>query len=313
MGKKNRLLRGIESFIAFKTGSERSRRARNDILVILLLACISVVVFFMVKSKVEQSVSLAAEKKEPNANKRSEDPERKQKQQDPNLSKALPPDHNHPAFNERIEDRDKMVKQQIRTRDVNDPNVLKAMRTVPRHAFVRDREQRLAYGDYPLPIGFGQTISQPYIVAFMTQALQLKPGSKVLEIGTGSGYQAAVCAEIAQEVYTIEIVEELAKIAKERLAKLGYRNVFVRAGDGYFGWPEKAPFDAIIGTAAAGRIPEPLVEQLKQGGRMILPVEGRLGFQYLVLITKGEKGNLHKKNVMPVRFVPMTGEVQKNP
>jgi protein-L-isoaspartate(D-aspartate) O-methyltransferase len=249
----------------------------------------------MAISMSEISVILAAEKK-----------------QDPNEIKILPPDHNHPAFNERIEEREKMVRQQIQQREVKDPNVLAAMRIVPRHAFVRQGEQRLAYIDSPLPIGYDQTISQPYIVAFMTEALNLKAGSKVLEIGTGSGYQAAVCAEIAKEVYTIEIVKELAQSAAERLKELGYHNVFVRAGDGFFGWPDKAPFDAIIGTAAAGRIPQPLIDQLKPGGRMILPMEGRLGFQYLVLITKDEKGELHKKNVLPVRFVPMTGEVEKS-
>jgi len=227
-------------------------------------------------------------------------------QTDPNR-----PQHEHPAFKERIEERAKMVARQIQARDVRDPNVLKAMRIVPRHAFVRRSEQSLAYADYPLPIGYDQTISQPYIVGFMTQALQLNHNSKVLEIGTGSGYQAAVCAEIAKEVYTIEIVKELAEISKKRLKELGYPNVFVKAGDGFFGWPEHAPFDAIIGTAAAGRIPEPLIEQLKTGGRMILPVGGPRDFQYLVLITKDEKGSLVEKKVMPVRFVPMTGEVQK--
>jgi protein-L-isoaspartate(D-aspartate) O-methyltransferase len=234
-----------------------------------------------------------------------------EKKQDPNEIEVLPPDHNHPAFNERVKERARMVEQQIQQREISDPNVLRAMRIVPRHAFVGADEQRAAYADWPLPIGQGQTISQPYIVAFMTEALKLDPNDKVLEIGTGSGYQAAVCAEITREVYTIEIVKELAKSAAEKLKELGYHNVFVCAGDGYFGWPEKAPFDAIIGTAAAGRIPQPLIDQLKPGGRMILPVEGRMGFQYLVLIIKDEKGNLHKKNVMPVRFVPMTGEVEK--
>lgn len=204
-----------------------------------------------------------------------------------------------------------MVNRQIRARGVRDPNTLAAMLTVPRHSFVRVGELGQAYNDHPLPIGLGQTISQPYIVGFMTEALQLKAGSRVLEIGTGSGYQAAVCAEIAKEVYTIEIVEALAKSAKKRLKELGYRNVFVRAGDGYFGWPEKAPFDAIIGTAAAGRVPKPLMEQLKPGGRMILPHGSERGLQHLVLITKDEKGKISRKNVMPVRFVPMTGEVQK--
>ncbi len=204
-----------------------------------------------------------------------------------------------------------MVSRQIEARAVKDLNVLKAMRVVPRHAFIRLAEQRYAYADSPLPIGLDQTISQPYIVAFMTEALKLNHDSKVLEIGTGSGYQAAVCAEIAQKVYTIEIVEALASSAKKRLKELGYPNVFARAGDGYFGWPEHGPFDAIIGTAAAGRIPEPLLDQLKPGGRMILPHGSPRGFQYLVLITKDKDGKLHRRNVMPVRFVPMTGEVQK--
>ena len=234
-----------------------------------------------------------------------------QEQKTTNDNELLRPDHKHPAFKERIEERAKMVDWQIQARDVKDPNVLKAMRVVPRHAFVREREQRYAYMDHPLPIGYDQTISQPYIVAFMTEALQLKPNSKVLEIGTGSGYQAAVCAEIAQQVYTIEIVEGLAKRATKCLKELGYSNVFVRFGDGFFGWPDEAPFDAIIGTAAAGRIPEPLLEQLKPDGRMILPYGTPRGFQYLVLITKDDKGNLHKRNVMPVAFVPMTGEVMK--
>jgi len=204
-----------------------------------------------------------------------------------------------------------MVAEQIRARDVNDPNVLKAMRTVPRHAFVPSDQQFYAYADHPLPIGLGQTISQPYIVGFMTETLKLKSNSKVLEIGTGSGYQAAVCAEIAQEVYTIEILEELAKSAEVHLKELGYKNVFVKAADGYFGWKEKGPFDAVIGTAVAEHVPPPLLEQLKPGGRMILPCEDNIGFQYLVLITKDDKGNIRKRNVMPVRFVPMTGEVAK--
>jgi protein-L-isoaspartate(D-aspartate) O-methyltransferase len=225
--------------------------------------------------------------------------------------KVSRPEHKHPAFNERIKEREGMVATQIQARDIRDVNVLAAMRIVPRHAFVPENVQRAAYGDHPLPIGFEQTISQPYIVAFMTEALQLKPDSKVLEIGTGSGYQAAVCAEIAAEVYTIEIVEPLAKQAEKKLKELGYPNVFVKAGDGYFGRPEKAPFDAIIGTAAAERIPEPLIEQLKPGGRMILPYETNLGFQHLVLVTKDQKGNISKRNVLPVRFVPMTGEVTK--
>jgi len=234
-----------------------------------------------------------------------------QERKEPNDVNVPPrPDHKHPAFRERFRERSEMVAGQIQARDVNDPNVLKAMRIVPRHVFVPPSEQRYAYADYPLPIGLGQTISQPYIVAFMTEALKLKANSKVLEIGTGSGYQAAVCAEIAREVYTIEILEELANSAKRCLQVLGYKNVFVKAADGYFGWKEKGPFDAIIGTAAAERVPPPLLAQLKPGGRMILPYENDFGFQHLVLITKDDKGNISRKNVMPVRFVPMTGEVQ---
>jgi len=222
------------------------------------------------------------------------------------------PDHNHPAFEERIEERQAMVLHQIRARDIKDPNVLRAMRTVPRHAFVSADRQREAYHDYPLPIGKGQTISQPYIVAFMTDALQLDPNAIVLEIGTGSGYQAAVCAEIARQVYTIEIVEALAESATKMLKELGYPNVAVKFGDGYDGWPEKGPFDAIIGTAAAVRVPPALVAQLRAGGRMILPVEDASGFQYLILIRKEADGTLSRRRVMPVRFVPMTGKVRES-
>jgi len=261
----------------------------------------------------EPVVASENEDKEADANQAPAEPNQQpeQERKDPNDKSPLRLEHKHPAFKERTKERAGMVARQIQARDVKDPNVLAAMRIVPRHAFIRPTEQRYAYADYPLPIGYDQTISQPYIVAFMTEALKLKPNSKVLEIGTGSGYQAAVCAEIAQQVYTIEIVEGLAKRAKKCLKELGYPNVFVRFGDGFFGWPDVAPFDAIIGTAAAGRIPPPLLEQLKPGGRMILPVEGSFGFQHLVVITKDDKGNLRKRNVMPVRFVPMTGEVQK--
>lgn len=230
---------------------------------------------------------------------------------DSNVSHRLRRLHKHPAFTQRVVERARMVDWQIEGRGIKDPNVLTAMRVVPRHVFVPQTEDRYAYADRPLPIGHGQTISQPYIVAFMTDALKLDPNSSVLEIGTGSGYQAAVCAEICREVYTIEIVKELAETAKKRLKDLGYPNVFVKTGDGFFGWPEHAPFDAIIGTAAAGRIPEPLIQQLKPGGRMILPYGNADGFQYLVLMTKDQQGNIQKRTVMPVRFVPMTGEVQK--
>jgi protein-L-isoaspartate(D-aspartate) O-methyltransferase len=217
------------------------------------------------------------------------------------------PRNRHPAFQERVSERRQMVLRQIELREVKDPNVLQAMRVVPRHAFVPEAQRAYAYEDRPLYIGYGQTISQPYIVAFMTEALRLDPNSIVLEIGTGSGYQAAVCAEIAREVRTIEIVEPLAQSAAQTLARLGYTNVHIKAGDGYFGWPEEGPFDAIIGTAAAGAIPPPLLEQLKNGGRMILPVEDRYGLQRLVLLTKDEQGQLHQQDVLPVRFVPMTG------
>lgn len=199
----------------------------------------------------------------------------------------------------------------IQARGIRDPNVLRAMRAVPRHAFIPESLRVYAYEDRPLPIGRDQTISQPYVVAVMTEALSLDPNSVVLEIGTGSGYQAAVCAEIAREVYSIEIVESLARSAAEVLAKLGYDNVHVKAGDGYYGWPEKGPFDAIIGTAAAKDIPPPLIEQLKPGGRMILPVDGERGFQYLILATKDEQGQLHREERVPVRFVPMTGQNQQ--
>jgi protein-L-isoaspartate(D-aspartate) O-methyltransferase len=216
------------------------------------------------------------------------------------------------AFRERVEQRERMVKGQVEAREVRDPNVLRALRIVPRHAFVPEVQQAYAYEDRPLYIGYGQTISQPYVVAFMTEALRLDADSVVLEIGTGSGYQAAICAEIARAVYTIEIVEPLATAASRRLRELGYANISVRAGDGYDGWPEKGPFDAIIGTAAAEEIPPPLLEQLKKGGRMILPVGGQFGLQYLVLVTRDEQGQVHRQNVMPVLFVPMTGRSQSS-
>ncbi len=222
------------------------------------------------------------------------------------------PDHNHPAFNERVEDRHQLVKIAIEGHGIKDPNVLRAMRTVPRHAFVRSVDQRQAYGDFPLPIGYEQTISQPYIVAYMTEKLQLDANAVVLEVGTGSGYQAAVAAEIARAVYTIEIVEPLATSAKKKLAKLGYHNVFVRYGDGYKGWPDKAPFDAIILTAAAEKIPKPLIEQLAIGGRLIMPLGKQDGLQHLALIVKQDDGSIKRRRLLPVRFVPMTGEVQKD-
>ncbi len=200
-----------------------------------------------------------------------------------------------------------MVKDQIEQRDVKDDRVLNAMRKVPRHEFVPEHLQKYAYADEPLPIGEDQTISQPYIVAYMTEQLELKATDNILEIGTGSGYQAAVLAEIADSVFTIEIVDVLAKRAELTLKKLGYKNIMVKSGDGYKGWPEHAPFDKIIITAAPTRIPQPLVEQLKIGGRLILPLGDYS--QDLVLIQKNEAGVTQRK-LLPVRFVPMTGEIE---
>ncbi len=204
--------------------------------------------------------------------------------------------------------RDRMVSEQIEARGVRDPLTLKALRRVPRHRFVPAESAAEAYEDHPLPIGHGQTISQPYVVAFMTEALGLKGGETVLEIGTGSGYQAAVLSCIVSKVYSVEILEPLAREAALRLSRLGFENVHVRAGDGYQGWPEAAPFDAVLVTAAAPRIPEPLEEQLKDGGRLVIPVGEDL--QELVVVTR--HGNrFSERRVLPVRFVPMTGKVRE--
>lgn len=200
------------------------------------------------------------------------------------------------------EERAGMVETQIVPRGVSDPRVIAAMLKVERHLFVPDKLRDIAYADEPLPIGNGQTISQPYIVAYMTEALGLKPEDRVLEIGTGSGYQAAVLAEIVKEVYSIELLKPLADMARERLARLGYKNIEVVCGDGYKGLPEKAPFDAILITAAPPEIPDELIGQLKVGGKMIVPV-GTF-FQELVLITKREAG-FKRESLIPVRFVPM--------
>lgn len=205
--------------------------------------------------------------------------------------------------------REEMVKYQIKDRGVKDKDVLDAMTRVPRHLFVPENVQNRAYQDEPLPIGFGQTISQPYIVAYMTEQIEIDKSEKVLEIGTGSGYQAAVLGEIAKEVYTIEIVPELGQRASEVLQKLNYENVHVKIGDGYKGWPEAAPFDAIIVTAAPDHIPQPLVDQLKINGRMMIPV-GEFS-QDLVLLERTEKG-IERKRKIPVRFVPMTGEAENH-
>jgi protein-L-isoaspartate(D-aspartate) O-methyltransferase len=199
--------------------------------------------------------------------------------------------------------RERMVRNQIESRGIKSPAVLTAMRKVERHRFVPKELMPLAYDDSPLPIGDGQTISQPYIVAFMTEALDLTPTDKVLEIGTGSGYQAAVLGELCAEVYTIEIFESLANRSGELLRKLGYSNVHVRHGDGYLGWPEQSPFDAIIVTCSPTAIPKPLQDQLKEGGRMIIPVGERPG-QELVLVTK-KGGKIRQERVLSVLFVPM--------
>lgn len=204
--------------------------------------------------------------------------------------------------------RELMVQQQIAARGVRDSRVLEALRKVPRHLFVPPGMQPYAYRDSPLPIGHEQTISQPYIVAFMTEALRLEPDDRVLEVGTGSGYQAAVLSVMVREVYSIEIVELLATEAAERLRRLGYANVTVRAGDGYSGWPDRAPFDAIMVTAAPDHVPEPLLRQLAQGGRLILPVGQQ--FQTLMRIRRTAKG-FKREKLLPVRFVPMTGEAEK--
>jgi protein-L-isoaspartate(D-aspartate) O-methyltransferase len=199
-----------------------------------------------------------------------------------------------------------MVEIQIRGRGVTDQEVLAAMARVPRHEFVPPQHKRQAYADYPLPIGYGQTISQPYIVALMTELLELKRTDRVLEVGTGSGYQAAILAEIVAAVYTIEIIEPLALDARDRLEYLGYDNVHVLQGDGYFGWPEHAPYDAIVVTAAPDHIPSALVQQLKDGGHLVVPVGPPGGYQCLWQITK-EGDEIKKRNVTGVLFVPLTG------
>lgn len=199
--------------------------------------------------------------------------------------------------------RQQMVDRQIKRRGVSDLKVLRAMSTVKRHLFVPDHLQQRGYGDGPLPIGYGQTISQPYIVAYMTEILHLKPQHKVLEVGTGSGYQAAVLAKLSDRVHSMEIIPELAKSAGKRLAELGYANVKIRQGDGYHGWPDAAPFDAIMVTAAAEFIPPPLLQQLKEGGRMVIPVGSPFYVQHLMLVEK-KGGEITTRSLMPVRFVP---------
>ncbi|MGR8934935.1 MAG: protein-L-isoaspartate(D-aspartate) O-methyltransferase [Gammaproteobacteria bacterium] len=217
-------------------------------------------------------------------------------------------------FQRRREAMVKLIQTQVaRTADLLghktlDSAVVQALRKVPRHEFVTAEYRSEAYENRPLPIGYGQTISQPYIVAVMTDLLGLQRNAKVLEIGTGSAYQAAVLAEIAADVYSIEIIEPLAQAARQRLQRLGYGNVHSRAGDGYYGWEDAAPFDAIVVTAAASHIPPPLIKQLKPGGRMIIPVGDRFNVQQLVLVIKDRKGKVTARQLLPVAFVPLTGE-----
>jgi protein-L-isoaspartate(D-aspartate) O-methyltransferase len=206
-----------------------------------------------------------------------------------------------------VELRSQMVDEQISPRGIEDPAILAAMRTIPRHKFVPDDMVELAYNDHPLPIGYGQTISQPFIVALMTQSLNPKPGQRILEIGTGSGYQAAVLAELGVEVYTIEIIPELADQAGNRFTELGYSNIHSLTADGYFGWEEFAPFDAIIVTAAPDHLPQPLANQLLEGGRLVIPI-GPVGFVQTLWLFEKELGELQATNLGGVTFVPFTGE-----
>lgn len=208
-------------------------------------------------------------------------------------------------------EREQMVDAQLEGRDIDAPEVLRAMRTVPRHKFVPEDQVSRAYEDHPLPIGEGQTISQPYIVALMTQVVKVKPGDRVLEIGTGSGYQAAVLAELTEEVYTIEILDTLGRRAAKRLDELGYSQIHTKVGNGYYGWEEHAPYDAIIVTCAPDHIPRPLIAQLAVGGRMVIPVGPQGAYQSLWLLEKQADGEVQRRNLGGVRFVPMTGEAQK--
>jgi len=221
----------------------------------------------------------------------------------------LPPAEDRPRTDERADERHRMVAEQIEAKGIKDPRVLEAMRNVPRHWFVAEDYAPDAYRDGPLPIAARQTISQPYIVGLMTEALALQPDHKVLEIGTGSGYQAAVLSELTPLVFSIEIVPELARTSREVFDRHGYTTITSMEGDGYAGWPEHAPFDAIIVTAAPDHIPPALVEQVKLGGHLILP-KGPEGYQSLVLLTKRENGRMSQRVLAPVRFVPMTGEAQ---
>lgn len=214
------------------------------------------------------------------------------------------PQWSPPTFDERAEERQRLV-EELRHGGFEDQAVLDAIGAVPRHEFVPPRNRRFAYQNRPLPIGYGQTISQPFIVAEMTRLLELKPEHRVLEIGTGSGYQAAVLTLFTPHVYSIEIIPQLLQSASDLFDRLGYDVIETKQGDGFYGWPEHAPFDAIIVTAAAGQIPPPLVQQLKPGGRMVIPVGGAFAVQQLMLVTKDEDGTVRSRSLMPVRFVPL--------
>lgn len=215
-----------------------------------------------------------------------------------------------PVFSDRQDERHEMVEDQLISRNITDDRVLDAMREVPRHLLIPESLRDIAYMDNPVPIGHGQTISQPYIVAYMTQTLDIEQDDKVLEIGTGSGYQAAVLSHVTPNVYSIEIIEELGNRAREDLRDLGYTNIGLKAGDGYYGWEEHAPFDAIIVTAAAGHIPSPLLQQLKPGGKIVIPIGSPYQTQTLMEVSKSEDGEIRTESLMAVRFVPMTGEAQ---
>ncbi len=215
-----------------------------------------------------------------------------------------------PRFNEREEERRRLVQTGITGQGITDTDVIEAMQNVPRHRFVPEAHQRNAYQNNPLPIGHGQTISQPYIVALMAELLEIKPGDKVLEIGTGSGYHAAVLSELTPHIYSIEIVEPLGRQATELYRELGYNTIRTQTGDGYHGWEEHAPFDKIIVTAAAGHVPPPLIEQLKPGGIITIPVGSPYQTQILMRVHKTEEGGIRTERVLPVRFVPMTGAAQ---
>ncbi len=222
-----------------------------------------------------------------------------------------PPVSGNPVTQEDFaQQREQMVETQLKSRDIQSERVLEAMKKVPRHLFMPASVRQYAYVDSPVPIGKGQTISQPYIVGLMTQTVDPQPGDRALEVGTGSGYQAALVGELVQEVYSIEIIPDLAERAEKVLAESGYDNVEVRQGDGYQGWPEKAPFDIILITAAPEEIPQPLIDQLAEGGRLVVPVGPQGEIQTLTLVTR-EKGEVKRTYITDVRFVPMTGEVQQ--